>query len=81
MANLALLEKLESDKLPDNKQWTNRFEVHSESSNRVYVIAQNKTGRWWACSCMGWIRYKRCKHLTCLCLPGHHQPYEITEGK
>lgn len=81
MANLALVEKLAEERLPDNKQWTNRFEVRSESSNRVYTIAQNKTGRWWACSCPGWIRYKRCKHLTCLTLPGHHQPFELTEVK
>ena len=81
MANLALIEKLSQDKLPDNKQWCNRFEVHSESSNRVYTIAQNKTGRWWACSCPGWIRYKRCKHLTTLALPGHHQPFELTGVK
>jgi len=40
--------------LPDNEQWQFRFEVHSETSNRVYVIAQHKTKKHWGCSCMGW---------------------------
>jgi len=29
--------------LPDNSQWENRFEIRSENSNRVYIIAQHKT--------------------------------------
>lgn len=50
--------------LADNAQWTNRFEIGSDSSERVYVIAQRKGGsREWACSCPGWIRHRRCKHL------------------
>lgn len=63
--------------LPDNKQWTNRFEIHSESSNRVYVIAQHIQGRYWGCSCPGWIRYKRCKHLDALGLPGGMRIMEV----
>lgn len=49
--------------LPDNDQWTNRFEVHSETSSRVYIIAQNKANKTWGCSCMGWKRHRNCKHL------------------
>ena len=57
--------------LPDNKQWTNRFEVGSDSSDRVYVIAQRRDGsRVWACSCPGWIRWRKCKHLTRLDVGG-----------
>jgi hypothetical protein len=52
--------------LPDNAQWKNRFKIESESSNRLYVIAQNKSKGHWGCSCMGWIRNRKCKHLTAL---------------
>ena len=49
--------------LPENSQWKNRFEIRSETSDRIYTVAQNKKTNKWACSCFGWIRYKRCKHL------------------
>ena len=49
--------------LPDNAQWKNRFEIKSESSNRIYVIAQRKTDSSWGCSCPGWKRHRTCKHL------------------
>lgn len=53
--------------LPDNKTHKNRIEIASETSNRIYIVAQRKTegknhGQW-ECSCMGWIRYRHCKHL------------------
>lgn len=49
--------------LPDNAQWKNRFEIHSESSNRVYIISQNIKGEHWGCSCPAWITRRKCKHL------------------
>ena len=49
--------------LPDTKQWINRFEIQSESSNRVYIVAQRANYSEWGCSCMGWKRYRHCKHL------------------
>ncbi|RYF09850.1 MAG: hypothetical protein EOO77_22835 [Oxalobacteraceae bacterium] len=52
------------DLLPDNAQWQNRFEIRSESSSRMYTVAQRKTDRTWGCSCMGWKRHRTCKHLT-----------------
>lgn len=58
--------------LPDNDQYTNRFEIKSESSNRIYVIAQRKSDNEWTCSCPSWIRARNghsnrtCKHLTSL---------------
>ena len=70
--------------LPDNSQWTNRFEIKSASSNRVYVVAQHKTSRYWACSCPGWIRFRKCKHLATIGLPAQMRPYEVAmkqEGK
>lgn len=49
--------------LPDNGQWEKRFEIRSESSNRVYIVARNKaTGRW-GCSCPGYLSNRKCKHL------------------
>lgn len=62
------------DVLPDNKLWKNRFEIHSESSDRVYIIAQNIEKGHMGCSCMGWKRYRTCKHLQSLGLPGHEEP-------
>jgi len=49
--------------LPDNDQWTNRFEIRSESSNRVYIVAQNKKTGNWGCSCPGYLSKRKCKHL------------------
>lgn len=63
--------------LPDNSQFTNRFEIRSESSNRIYVVAQHKTSRWWACSCPGWVRFRKCKHLSALGLPAGQRPMEV----
>ena len=63
--------------LPDNKDWKNRFEVHSETSNRIYIIAQHKLYGHMGCSCMGWKRYRTCKHLSALGLPGHEEPVNL----
>ena len=29
-----------ADSLPDNKLWKNRFEIHSATSDRVYIVSQ-----------------------------------------
>jgi len=67
--------------LPDNAQWTNRFEIKSSSSNRVYRIAQHKTGEYWGCSCPGYIYGKKgrkqCKHLRALGLHGNFIAQEV----
>ena len=60
-----------------NNQWTNRTEVRSETSNRVYVISQHAEKRHWGCSCPGWRRHRRCKHLERLGLPGGESPFEV----
>jgi hypothetical protein len=51
------------DRLPDNDQWMNRFEVKSESSNRIYIVAQNKKSGKWGCSCPAYLTRRKCKHL------------------
>lgn len=65
-------------RLPDNGQWTNRFEIQSESSDRVYTIAQNKKRGHWGCSCPAWRTRRKCKHLRSLGLPEFEQPSERT---
>jgi uncharacterized Zn finger protein len=62
--------------LPDNGQWTNRMEIRSETSNRVYIVSQNIQKRHFACSCPGWKIHRHCKHLKALGLPGFEKPYE-----
>jgi hypothetical protein len=52
--------------LPDNAQWQNRFEIESQTSDKLYTIAQRKSSGEWACSCFGWIRFRKCKHLTAI---------------
>ena len=63
-----------------NDQWTNRTEVRSETSNRVYVVSQHAEKRYWGCSCPGWRRHRRCKHLERLGLPGGESPFEVEGG-
>ena len=63
-------------RLPDNAQWTNRFDIRSSSSDRVYTIAQNKGKRFWGCSCMGWKRYRHCHHLREMGIPADMVPFE-----
>jgi hypothetical protein len=76
--NLAKIEQAIRDSgLPPNSQWTNRFEIHSQTSNRVYIIAQNKAKRHFACSCPAWRRYRKCKHLQTLGLPCFEVPCEV----
>ena len=67
----------QSDRLPDNDQWENRFEIRSETSDRVYVVAQNKVKRHWACSCPGWRTHRTCKHLSAMMLPAHEKAFEV----
>lgn len=62
--------------LPDNSQWQNRFEITSETSDRIYVVSQNKKNKHWGCSCPSYRVRRTCKHLDALGLPGHERPYE-----
>ena len=63
--------------LPDNDQWENRFEIKSETSDRIYTIAQHKRLRHWACSCPSWRTRRACKHLRAIGLPEGSKPFEV----
>lgn len=49
--------------LDDNARYKNRMNIKSSSSNRLYVVAQDKHSHTWSCSCPGWVRHRHCKHL------------------
>lgn len=58
--------------LPDDGRYLCRFDIRSESSDRIYRIAfdaANGAG-YWKCSCRGCIRHGQCKHLTAMGLRG-----------
>ena len=63
--------------LPNNDQRENRFEIKSETSDRIYDIAQHKKKRFWACSCPAWRTRRYCKHLRNIGLPCHEEPHEV----
>ena len=70
MSNL-IASKVGLPALPDNNSHENRMEVRSESSNRVYIVAQSKKDGEWQCSCPGWVMKKAgkargCKHLAAI---------------
>jgi len=77
MSNLPEIYISNAVALPDNDQWTNRFTVRSESSDRLYTIAQNKKKKHWACSCPAWRIHRKCKHLSAVGVPNHEQPFEV----
>ena len=68
MNNLQIIKPTGAISLPDNNLWTERFQIRSESSNRVYIVAKNKQSGQFACSCPGYRRarhgVRKCKHLT-----------------
>jgi hypothetical protein len=64
MGQLSVYIPIGAIRLPDNDQWTSRFEIKSETSNRKYIIAQNKKTGKYACSCPSYCTRRYCKHLT-----------------
>ena len=73
MGNLSIRKPNGSIGLPDNTLWQNRFEIRSETSNRIYIVSQNKSSLNWACSCPGYVRHRVCKHLTNGCGLAEHE--------
>lgn len=74
MSDIVKINIPTGDILPDKKLWTNRFEIRSESSNRVYIIAQHIEKQHWGCSCPGWKIHRKCKHLAAIGLAPYEQP-------
>ena len=75
--SLPVLRVPSSDLLPNNDQWEHRFYIKSATSDRKYVVSQNKSKRHWGCSCPGWRTRRNCKHLEALGLPSYEKPYEV----
>lgn len=75
-SNLPSIKIPKEVSLPDSDQWQNRFEIRSESSDRIYIVSQNIKKKHWACSCPGWKRFRKCKHLDAIGLPNFEKPYE-----
>lgn len=49
--------------MADSDQWTDRVEVKSETSDNVYTVSRRISTDTWECSCPGWKRFRKCKHL------------------
>lgn len=64
--SLTIVKNIGATPLSDNSQWQNRFQIKSASSGRHYIVAQRKSDGTWGCSCMGWKRYRTCRHLNTL---------------
>ena len=67
----ALAKKIGATALEDNTTHESRMQIKSESSNRLYVVAQAKGSGEWQCSCPGWImkragKARGCKHLNAI---------------
>lgn len=59
-------EEMIHGRLEDNATHTHRFQIFSESSSRIYVVAKARRDGQWQCSCPGWIHHRNCKHLKAL---------------
>lgn len=76
-ANLPTIRVNSNLVLPDNDQWRFRFEVRSETSDRLYTIAQHKEKKHWGCSCPSYRVRRYCKHLQAIGVPTHEKPFEV----
>jgi hypothetical protein len=67
---MVVANKVGGSLLAPNERYTNRMEIRSESSSRLYIVAQNKLTGEWSCSCPGWKNcrngVRKCKHLTAM---------------
>ena len=60
---LAVIQSVGAEPLPENRDYKHRMQIRSESSSRLYIVAMHRGTGEWKCSCMGWIRFRHCKHL------------------
>ena len=72
MNSLELIPKTAIETFPDTDRYKARFNIKSESSNKIYRISYDAAPNagYWTCSCMGNIRYGQCKHLSACGLKG-----------
>ena len=56
-------QELDVEFLPDTATHKNRIEIPSESSNNLYIVSQTKKNEIWQCACLGFRRWRNCKHL------------------
>lgn len=49
--------------LPDTNTHKVRFDIRSSSSNRLYRVSVRKSNNVLECSCPGWCRHRKCKHI------------------
>ena len=74
---LPIIRVPQSMSLPDKGVWRYRFNIPSETTDRLYKVAQHKEKKYWGCSCPGWKKHRHCKHLRNIGLPGDEKPYEV----
>ena len=68
--NDLVIRQLGMKALPDTDRYKKRFEVNSESSNRIYRLSFDVAGPYWTCSCPGNIKHGQCKHLDAIGVKG-----------
>jgi hypothetical protein len=58
--------------LPDSDRYKCRFDIRSESSDSIYRVSFDAApgAMYFKCSCRGYIRHGKCKHLDAMGLPG-----------
>ena len=65
--NITIAARFGGVALADNKSHKHRMEIPNSNGTRMYVVAMNNRGGAdqgrFECSCPGWIRHRRCKHL------------------
>lgn len=68
MANAlsTIVNKFGGSLLPDNQNYTNRFQIPNSDGSKLYTIAQTKKSGLWMCECLGFRRHRHCKHLNAI---------------
>ena len=84
MANeLAIIQKAKRQGLGDTVRHKCRFDIHSQTSSRIYRVSFDIADGacYWVCSCPGCIRHGQCKHLTAMGLKGRRYGRDLAWKK